>query len=118
MRRHTSATALVFLVIGLAACGGSEPETTPTTAETDAAGVEITIAEFAYSGVDTVSVGQTVTVTNEDSVGHTWTADGGEFDSGMIAGGESFEFTFDEPGEFEYSCSIHPQMTGTITVES
>ena len=62
-------------------------------------------------------MGATVTAVNQDGVSHTWTSDDDVWDSGGLASGESFEFTFDEPGEFSYFCSIHPQMTGTITVE-
>jgi len=29
----------------------------------------------------------------------------------------SFSFTFEEPGTYEYYCSIHPYMTGTVIVE-
>jgi plastocyanin len=39
------------------------------------------------------------------------------FDSGTLAQGETFEFTFEEAGEFDFFCSVHPDMTGTITVE-
>ena len=76
----------------------------------------ITIANFAFSGVTEVAVGTTVTVTNTDGTPHTWSAEDGAFDSGAIAPGESFEFTFTEPGEFAYFCNFHPSMTGTITV--
>ena len=76
----------------------------------------ITIANFAFSGVTEVAVGTTVTVTNTDGSPHTWSADDGAFDSGAIGPGESFEFTFTEPGEFAYFCNFHPSMTGTITV--
>jgi len=50
-------------------------------------------------------------------IGHTWTAVDGEFNSGSLAEGESFDFTFDEAGEFDYFCSIHSEMQGSITVE-
>ena len=30
---------------------------------------------------------------------------------------DSFSFTFTEPGTYEYFCSLHPRMTGTIVVE-
>jgi plastocyanin len=80
-------------------------------------GALITIAGFEYSGAATVSVGVEVTVRNDDGVPHTWTATDGPFDSGTLGTGGEFTFTFDEPGEFAYFCSIHPSMTGTITVE-
>ena len=30
--------------------------------------------------------------------------------------GESFEYTFDRAGDFDYECTIHPGMDGSITV--
>jgi plastocyanin len=65
----------------------------------------------------TVPVGTKVTFTNQDSVTHTVTSDTGLFDSGNISHGNQFEFTFKEKGTYNYHCSIHPGMTGTIVVE-
>ena len=84
--------------------------------EEGTAGDVITIAGFAFSGATEVAVGTTVTVVNEDGSDHTWTADDGTFSSGNLAPGDSFEFTFDEPGTYTYACRIHPTMVGTITV--
>jgi plastocyanin len=130
---RTIAVSVAVAALTLAACGGEDdtapaatdaaPATTdaapaatdPAPAATDGT-AEITIAGFAFDGVTEIAVGTTVTVTNTDSSPHTWTADDGSFDSGSIAGGESFEFTFDTPGEFAYHCNFHPSMTGTITV--
>jgi plastocyanin len=113
-------TILVVLAALTTACSGdgssgeSDDGTTAPAAGSDA---EITIADFSFSGATSVSVGDTVEVTNNDTVGHTWTASDGTFDSGTLAEGASFDFTFDEAGEYDFMCSIHPQMTGTITVE-
>ncbi len=76
----------------------------------------ITIADFSFSGVTEVAVGTTIVVTNTDSAVHTFTAEDGTFDSGSLQQGDTFEFTFDTPGEFAYVCNIHPSMKGTITV--
>lgn len=76
----------------------------------------ITIADFAFSGVTEDTVGSTVTIANTDSSPHTWTADDGAFDSGSIAAGSTFEFTFTEAGTFAYHCNFHRSMTSTITV--
>ncbi len=118
MKRIISRALTIALVALVAACGGDDTDP-PATTEAGNGGEEIaiTIADFAFSGPDTVAVGDTVTVTNEDSMAHTWTAVGNEFDSGSLGEGESFDFTFDEAGEFDYFCTIHPTMTGTITVE-
>lgn len=81
-------------------------------------GTEVAIADFAFDpGGLTVSAGDTVTWTNDDGTDHTVTADDDGFDSGNLGGGDTFEQTFDEAGEFTYHCAIHAQMTGTITVE-
>lgn len=78
----------------------------------------ITIANFNFSGPRSVALGTSVMVTNEDQFRHTWTSEDGLWNSGALSQGESFDFTFDEPGEYPYFCTIHPnQMRGTITVE-
>lgn len=118
MKRLPSLAAILIVGVLIAACSGSDSGST-TTPEDDGGGAdaEITIADFTFSGPDSVSVGDTVEVTNNDSVGHTWSAVDETFHSGTLASGASFEFTFDEAGEFDYFCQIHPNMTGTITVE-
>jgi len=66
-------------------------------------------------------VGESVVWTNVDSVSHTVTAGSrgvasGEYDSGLIAPGQSFVLRFDQPGQFSFTCTLHPSMTGTVTV--
>jgi plastocyanin len=85
--------------------------------DADAATAEIVISGFAFTGVGTVAAGTTVVVRNDDSAQHTWTSVDDVFDSGVIAGGDTFSFTFDEPGEYAFFCEFHPSMTGTIVVE-
>lgn len=119
--------------LALWGCGGDD-EADSTPAATDAADpapaddageetddgdgsdAEITIVDFAFEGPTEVPVGTTVVITNTDGTAHTWTAADGSFGSGELGEGESFEFTFDEPGTYEYRCNFHPTMTGTITV--
>jgi plastocyanin len=58
-----------------------------------------------------------VSWTNDDSIQHTVTSDEeGLFDSGPISPFDTFDNTFDSPGEFGYHCSIHPWMTGRVMV--
>lgn len=73
---------------------------------------------FAPANV-TVSMGDTVTWTNDSDAPHTVTSDGsGPLDSDVFEEGRSFRFTFDQAGDFAYHCEIHPDMTGTVTVEA
>jgi plastocyanin len=84
-----------------------------------AADEDVTIAGFAFAPDHvTVSVGDTVTWTNNDGVAHTATADDGSFNTGNIGGGGSESVTFDTAGTFAYHCRIHAAMTGTVVVES
>jgi nitrite reductase (NO-forming) len=65
-----------------------------------------------------VKVGTTVTWTNDDpGQMHTVTDVGGAFDSGFLATGDSFSFTFEEVGEYEYFCMPHPWMRAMVIVE-
>ncbi len=66
----------------------------------------------------TVPVGSTVAWVNTDPGQiHTVTAVDGSFDSGFLAEGESWSFTLDTPGEYEYFCTPHPWMRAKVIVE-
>ncbi len=79
----------------------------------------INIQSGAYSARSlTINVGDTVVWTNTDTQDHTVTSDSGAFDSGVIAPGASWSFTFADAASFGYSCTIHPAMTATITVQA
>lgn len=61
-------------------------------------------------------VGDTVTWRNTGTLQHTVTADGGAFDSGMLDAAGTFGHRFDAPGRYEYHCTPHPWMKGTVRV--
>ena len=69
-----------------------------------------------------ISVGDTVTWSNDDTAAHTVTSGlasegpDGNFDSSLFMAGNTYEVTFDEAGEYPYFCMVHPWMTGTVTV--
>jgi len=70
----------------------------------------------------TVKTGITVSWTNADSVSHTVTSgdpsagSSGVFDSDLVKPGKTFQHRFDSVGTTSYFCSIHPWMTGKVTV--
>lgn len=84
-----------------------------------AADVAVTIQSFKFNPDPiTVPVGTTVTWTNQDSSGHTATSDSGVFSSPMLSKGQSFSFTFRQPGEYTYFCDPHPFMKGKVIVQA
>lgn len=91
------------------------------TDEVDAVATDtVAITDFAYSPATiTVKAGTAVTWTNQDSVMHTVTTEDGapvSFDSGNFGQGETYSFTFEEPGTYDYYCIPHPYMKGTVVV--
>jgi plastocyanin len=77
----------------------------------------VRIADFAFTPDSrSAKVGDSVKWTNEHSATHTVTADDGAFDSGKLAPGKAFSFTFDKAGTFAYHCNVHQSMKGTVTV--
>jgi plastocyanin len=98
---------------------GEMDEGTPAASSDDGAAGEtaVDIANFAYSPDPIeVSVGTTVTWTNQDSAPHTATGEGGTFNTGRLDQGQSGSYTFDAAGEFPYFCEFHPNMKGTVVV--
>src|SRR6266511_919834 len=68
--------------------------------------------------LNTIRAGSSFTWTNDDSAVHTITASDGSFDSARLGPGATFSHRFDQPGSYEYACTIHPSsMVGRIIVE-
>ena len=96
----------------------SAPPATSVTPTPAAEDVAATIVDFAFSPDPiTVTVGQSVTWTNDDPFAHTVKAEDGSFDSGRLAQGAAFTTSFTTPGTYAYLCGIHNSMTATVVVE-
>jgi plastocyanin len=87
--------------------------------------VEKTTDAFSPSPIS-IMRGENVTWTNNDFLPHTVTSGtpdqagagkvGTEFDSGFIGTKSSFTHTFENKGDFDYFCQLHPNMVGKVTV--
>ncbi len=88
-------------------------------------GAEVGMANIQFEPAElSVSAGDTITFTNNESVPHDvhkTSGPGPDFSSGDTGGmmnGDTFKLTLDEPGTYEYVCNVHaPGMAGTITVK-
>lgn len=87
--------------------------------ETPSASDKVSIKNFAFSPANiTITKGTTVTWTNNDTTVHTIVETDGKNgpNSNSVNPGDSYTFTFSQAGTYKYHCSIHPEMTGTVTV--
>lgn len=93
---------------------------TPANQGTPVIGItHLTMQNFAYQPTNIqVKVGTTVTWTNQDNVPHSVTFKNGMKDSGLLSQGQSFSYTFNTSGTYQYYCTVHPYMVATVTVVS
>ena len=90
----------------------------PAAAAAPATGHSVAIQNFTFAPQTlTVKAGTKVTWTNNDSTGHTVTADDGSFTSDRLGSGTTFSQIFAKAGTFAYHCSIQSSMKGTVTVK-
>ncbi len=129
-----SLTAVLLLLVPLASgCGdgifgmddhhrqmhggaGGAPQTPVLS---DSSEVQIEIADFDFSPRElTVIEGASITWTNLDSAPHDATDEAGAWGTGILKQGDDATLVFDMEGVYQYLCTIHPDMIGTLTVVS
>jgi plastocyanin len=135
MRSVTLFGSLVMAGLAFGCGGGGSSPTAPkgsttTTTGGGPASASVSVAEYSFTA-DTVTVkaGAAVIWTNNGTVAHTATADGGAWDSGQLSSptgggaygggsaGASYSTTFTSAGTYAYHCANHPTlMTGVVIV--
>ena len=82
--------------------------------------VTVDIKGLAFKpSVIKIARGTKVTWTQSDSISHTVTSTipGNVLNSPVLSNGQTYSYTFNDDGTFEYICSIHPSMKGTVIVD-
>jgi plastocyanin len=110
------------LSINRTACGQAPPALGP---EVPAPGPnEVNVVNFQYQPKDKpVRVGDRITWKNYDTAPHTVTSATNDtyprrpIDSGLFGQDQTFSYTFEVAGTFNYFCTVHPYMTGSIAVQ-
>ncbi len=75
------------------------------------------VEKWGYApGNRKVPVGSWVTWSNDGTDAHTVTATDGTFDSALLNPSEGFSWYFDQNGTYQYVCTLHDWMKGTIVV--
>ena len=106
---------IAFLNLSLFALAGEMKNDDSTTSKQN----RIEIKDFAFNPQTiTVKSGEKVTWINRDEEPHTIVSVGKQFKkSTALDTDQEFTITVGAPGTYEYFCSVHPKMTGTIVVE-
>ncbi|WP_052374129.1 plastocyanin/azurin family copper-binding protein [Methanobacterium sp. SMA-27] len=98
----------ILLTIGIVAVSGCTSQSST-----------VTIQNMAFNPSTVHITGSTTIIwINKDNIEHEVVSDTGLFDSGVLAPGESFNYTFNQAGDYAYHCAIHPSMVGIIVVSS
>ena len=128
-KRIAGIVAVVVLVLLVAASlaipaddddpdGPEDADTTTTTVPFDPEPGVLYAYRTLYvpNGAVEVAVGDTLVFENRDEVDHTFTSDEGLFDSGPIAAGEDYGYSYTEAGSYGVHCEIHPTMQSEVIV--
>lgn len=123
MRKLLAALVVVVMGLGLASCGDDDDDggavaSGDDTETTEPNTVSVTAENTAFSpDTATATAGEVYfAITNKDSTKHTFTIDGTDVDIKLDPNGSGEAEADLDAGDYEWHCSIHSSMTGTLTV--
>ena len=100
--------ASATLVLAAVSFAGTTPATLP-----------IDISKFAFEPMEvTVAPGTKIIWTNKDETPHTVTSQDRTFTSKAMDTDDTYEYTFNREGNFDYYCTVHPFMSGIVHVRN
>jgi plastocyanin len=102
----------ILLVLGVVSVSGC-------TSNEESKGDKVIIQNSAFiPSTLNITVGTTVTWVNQNPDPQDIVSDARIFESGTLANGQSYNYTFNETGSYHYHSTIHPNMEGTIVVSN
>lgn len=125
MRKALGVVMVAMLAVGFAACGddddddGGDGGAAPESGDGAATGtVTVTAVGFAFDPATAEAAAGDVSfeIANEDDAAHTFTIDDADIDIKLDPKGSGSGEATLEAGTYEWRCTIHPSMTGTLTV--
>lgn len=119
MRKLLGGLVVITMALALASCGDDDDSgTVEPSGDGGGSTVSVTAVNLAFDPTSAEATAGSVhfEVTNEDQAPHTFTIDDAGVDIQLDAGSTGEADADLEAGEYEFRCTIHPAMTGTITV--
>lgn len=110
--------ALLGSLAPIAIFSASATEAAPNDQAAPTPTQSVRIDSFAFGPAEvSIPVGTTLAWSNaQTGVPHTTSSGDGVWDSGILSTGDTFNFEFDQAGDFAYQCNIHPSMHGIVHV--
>jgi plastocyanin len=115
-RRALLARAIGVLFFGSLVASGAGSRMSQTSGTPQTYYVTIEAMRFTPQAL-TVRRGDRVIWINKDPFPHTTTADRRTFDSRSIEPNASWTYVARKPGDYDYGCTLHPTMKGTLAVQ-
>ena len=110
----------LLAVVALTSACGPEPKKAGGGGKSASASGSTTVhvKNFSFDPQNlTVTKGTKVTWTFDDSTDHNVAAGDKTFKSKDLKSGGNYSFTFNTAGKYDYICTIHQYMTGSVTVQ-
>ena len=115
--RNTLASAAIAAALGATTALMLAAAVLPGRAQSPVSAVSVDNFTFNPQRL-TIKAGSTVSWTNKDDIPHAIASVSALFRSKALDTDDNYSFTFTSPGTYQYFCSLHPHMTGTIVVEA
>jgi plastocyanin len=82
-------------------------------------GAKVSIINFEFTPAETtVAPGESVTWTNDDGAPHGLKFQDGAKGTDLLLPSATFSRRFDRAGTYDYTCAVHPYMTGRVIVRA
>src|SRR6185369_13861466 len=111
-RRLRIGIAVLALAVGFVFTGWSA-----LAASTENKAIKVSIVNFQFTPAEvTIAPGESVTWVNDDGAPHGLEYNDGSSGKDLWLPGENYNRRFDQPGTYDYNCSVHPYMMGRVIV--
>ena len=116
---HSRRLRIGIAVLALAVVGFVFTGWSALAASTENKAIKVSIVNFQFTPAEvTIAPGESVTWVNDDGAPHGLEYHDGSSGKDLLLPGASYNRRFDQPGTYDYNCSVHPYMMGRVIVRA
>ncbi len=119
VERNPRRRLIRMAVLAVAVVSFGLPARTAPAASVETKATKVSIVNFQFTPAEvTIAAGESVTWVNDDGAPHGLEYHDGSAGNDLLLPGASYNRRFDQPGTYDYNCSVHPYMTGRVIVRA